>query len=288
MGLILHKQLSLLINLFTGLNPAEQLTHYDPSKAPASPTASDSSRTSGFDQKHNSPRSSRHSGSPESGRHQRAPPSPTSSQGSSTAAAEAPRLSGPSPGQHDVWEKQSPQQRASSPPRHSGTAPPSSTTPNPFRTSASVSSPTAAIQRPDYPPTRAPSTPGNSNPFASANNPFMEPGNPFTATQQISASATHPAQISPSSRLSDQTGQQMRADPNRPPAGPAPVLHRPGISPPYPPVAHEQQQQTPGSRDYSDRRSPGQGSVDSWRSTSTTGLFYETALFSLRILLYQS
>ena len=102
------------------------------------------------------------------------------------------------------------------------------------------------------------------------------------------ACATYPAQISPSSRLSDQTGQQMRADPNRPPAGPAPVLHRPGISPPYPPVAHEQQQQTPGSRDYSDRRSPGQGSVDSWRSTSTTGLFYETALFSLRILLYQS
>ena len=115
----------------------------------------------------------------------------------------------------------------------------------------------------------------------------MEPGNPFTATQQIPASATHPAQVSPSSRLSDQTGQQMRADSNRPPAGPAPVLHRPGISPPYP-VAHEQQQQTPGSRDYSDRRSPGQGSVDSWRSTSTTGLFYQTALFSLRILLCQS
>ena len=268
-----------MIHLFTGLAPAEQLTHYDPSKAPASPTASDSSRTSGFDQKPSSPRSSRHSGSPESGRHQRAPPSPTSSQGSSTAAAEASRLSGPSQGQHDVWEKQSTQQITSSPPRNSGTAPPSSTTPNPFRTSTSASSPTAAIQRPDYPPPRSPNTPTNSNPFATANNPFMEPGNPFTAAQQISA------QASPSSRLSDQAGQQTRADPNRPPDGPAPVLHRPGISPPNPPVAHErQQQQTPESRDYSDRRSPGQGSVDSWRSTSTAGLFYQTALF-LRILL---
>ena len=275
------------------MTPAEQLMHYDPAKAPASPTASDSSRTSGVEQKH-SPRSSRHSGhsgSPESGRHQRAPPSPTSSQGSSTAAGDASRISGPvSPGQHDVWEKQPTQQRAASPPRHSGTAPPSSTAPNPFRTSATASSPTARIQQPDYPPPRAPTTPGHSNPFATANNPFMEPGNPFAATQQASvhpSSTTYPVQVSPTSRLSDQTGQQPRADAGRPPSGPAPVLQRPGVSPPYPPVRdlrpvmydQHQQRQVPGSRDYrdhQDRSSPGQGSVDSYKSTSTTGLFYIT------------
>ena len=191
-----------------------------------------------------------------------------------------------SPRQHEVWEKQSTQQRAASPPRHSGTAPPSSTTPNSFRTSATASSPTAGMQRPDYPPPRAPTTPGHSNPFATANNPFMEPGNPFAANQQASvhpASSTHPAQLSPTSRLSEQTGQHPRADPGRPPSGSVPVLQRPGASPGYPPqdkpvmYDQHQQQQVPGSRDYrdhSDRRSPGQGSVDSWRST--TGLFYIT------------
>lgn len=190
-----------------------------------------------------------------------------------------------SPGQQDVWERQATQQRAASPPRHSGTGqpapPPSTTTPNPFKTASSTSAAAAGMQRPDYPPPRAPSTPGNSNPFATANNPFMEPGNPFNAQQGSvhPASTTHPA---PSSRLSDHPGQpQVRADPNRPPTGPAPILQRPGVSPPHPPpdrpVMYDQHQQYgPGSREYrdhSDRRSSGQGSVDSWRSASTTGRF---------------
>ena len=258
---------------FVGLAPAEQLTHYDPSKAPASPTASDSSRTS--EQKPSS-------GSPEPGQppppqQLKEPPSPTSSQGSSGAPppppAETVRISGAaaisSPGQ--VWERQQQQQRAGSPPRHPGTSQPQQPPPHPAapapttaaqnlfsRDQTSASSPTASPPRPDYPPPRAPTTPTN-NPFANQTSAAQPP--------------------LPASRLSEQIdGRPMRADPNRPPSGPAPVLQR---SAQYP----GQQPPVPGDRREPDRRSPRQGSVDNWRSTNTTGRYHLNEISHSCILL---